>query len=817
MRKPRDLRGRSLLPAAAVAPPPRPVWSETDWGRLRAGIVGPFKIILNLDSQQVGYFDVVHDAGETNNLIRRRYRPRVGESYRPLRAALDAWRMEMERAVFEAPEVALSDETTRQLRALGYFALTCCGCVPLGDSMRTLCSLSIVIALTAALDPAVRAAQPPLLPPGVGAAIAEEISGEAAKRTVEALALEHRMRGSRGLHAAAEYVSGELRRAGLSAVEIVEIPADGTTFYGTQRSRRPWDAEFAELWEMARAGDGWRPARRWASWETEPLTLAQDSESADVEAELVDVGAGTAERDYAGRDVRGKIVLASSQPEAVVALAVDRFGAAGIVSYAQNQRTAWWGEDENLVRWGHVGSFNPRPSFAFMASLKTARAFQKRLAAGEAIRLHATVRAGQHAGHYDVVTATLPGADPAHAGEEIAFSCHLDHPRPGANDNASGCATQLEIARALAKLVREEKLPAPRRTLRFVFPPEIEGTESLLNFRPALQTSIKAAIHLDMVGGGQQTKAVFHVTRGPASLPSFVHDVAAEFGEFVNRESLDFAMGQPADYPLVAPEGGKEALLAQLSDYTAGSDHDVYQDSSFSIPAIYFNDWPDRYIHTNFDLPAHVDPTKLRRAGFIAAASGWLLANFSDADAAAIARLLERRSLQRAARTLERREGLGTEDAAALTRFALAYERATYASLDRFLGPAGTRRAGGYLDRLPAILGGEPRAAAAPAGDGAVVYRRNQAVKGPVSVFGYDYLADHIGEERAGKLALPSLGGGHGANYAYEALNLVDGTRCAAEIRAALTAIYGPVSLADVTEYLRALAEAGLITLAAGR
>jgi len=26
-----------------------------------------------------------------------------------------------------------------------------------------------------------------------------------------------------------------------------------------------------------------------------------------------------------------------------------------------------------------------------------------------------------------------------------------------------------------------------------------------------------------------------------------------------------------------------------------GSDHDVYQDSSFGIPAIYLNDWPDRY------------------------------------------------------------------------------------------------------------------------------------------------------------------------------------------------------------------------------
>ena len=60
-----------------------------------------------------------------------------------------------------------------------------------------------------------------------------------------------------------------------------------------------------------------------------------------------------------------------------------------------------------------------------------------------------------------------------------------------------------------------------------------------------------------------------------------------------------------------------------------GSDHDVYQDSSFGIPAIYPNDWPDRFIHTNLDTPANIDPTKLKRAAFIGAASGYFLANLT--------------------------------------------------------------------------------------------------------------------------------------------------------------------------------------------
>jgi hypothetical protein len=653
--------------------------------------------------------------------------------------------------------------------------------------------------------------EPPLLPRATVAALAEELSGEAAKRDLEFLSRQHRMRGSRGFHAAAEFIAGALRADGLSAVEIVEIPADGRTYYGTQRSRRPWDAEFAELWELGKEGDAWLPRHRLASWDTLPLSLAQDSESADVTADLVDVGAGTTEADYAAHDVRGKIVLVSSQPEAAEPLAVERFGAAGMVSFAQNQKTAWSGENDNLIRWGHVGSFDKVPSFAFMVSLKTARALQARLRAGEAIRLHAVVRAGQHDGHYDVVTATLPGADPALAAQEIAWSCHLDHPRPGANDNASGCATILEVARTLGKLVREGTLPRPARTLRFVFPPEVEGTLSLLAFRPELAGRIRAAIHLDMVGGGPETKAIFHVTRGPASLPSFVHDVAAAFGGFVNAESAAFASGLSAAFPLNAPEGGKEALLADFADLTLGSDHEVYGDSSFSIPAIYLNDWPDRYIHTNFDTAANIDPTKLRRAGFIAAASGWYLANLRTDPGAQpkLLALLEERSLARAAKTWARRAGLSPQDAAALLRFDAWSERQLFASVDRFatLDAASQAEIARFLAARAALLEGLFGKLPSPektAGDAALVYRRNPAVRGPMSVFGSDYLADHVGAARVKALALE-------ADAQYEALNLVDGTRTAQEVRDALSAIDGPVPLADVLAYLTTLKDAGVI------
>jgi aminopeptidase YwaD len=672
----------------------------------------------------------------------------------------------------------------------------------------------LVTICLAGLAGTLAAQRPALLPDSVIAALAGELSGETAKRNLERIAGEHRMRGSRGFHRAAEHIVERLTAYGLTDAHIESFPADGKRFYGSQRARRPWDAEFAELWLLRKRGAIWERAERLASWDAMPISLAQDSESGQVTAGLVDVGEGTRESDYAGKDVRGKLVLVSQQPGSVERLAVERFGAAGIVSSAQNQRTAWWGEDENLVRWGHLGAFDTRPTFAFMISLKQARALRQRLLAGEEIRLDATVRAGQHEGGYEVVTATIPGADSVLRGEEIAFSCHLDHQRPGANDNASGCVAILEAARTLSKLIAEGRLARPARTLRFVWPPEIEGTLALLNGRPELARRIKAAIHMDMVGGGPATKAIFHVTRGPASLPSFVYDVGASFGELVNEESAAFAGTGTARFPLVSPEGGKEALQAVFGDFTMGSDHEVYSEGSFRIPAIYLNDWPDRYIHTNFDTPANIDATKLERAAFIGAASGYYLASLRQDGVAALLPVIQRASLRRTATMLERRAGLSGGEDIHLTYFHFGSERAIVGSIEAFAPVMAAERNQtiAFLERTEGLasLG---KTLLIPTGAGRPAYQRNAEVQGPMSVFGFDYLEGKLGAEKVQSLGLLRYSGlrGGGGEYAYEVLNLVDGKRTELQIRNAVSAIYGPVPLELVTEFLGALETAGVI------
>ncbi len=678
--------------------------------------------------------------------------------------------------------------------------------------MRRMCFAAIAALL---LGRGIAAQKPPLLPEKDVAALANELSGETAKRNLEGIARFHRQRGSQGFHAAAELVAERLRAYGLSDATILQFPADGKIFYGTQRSRPAWDAESANLWEMRQHEGMWMPETHVASYEAEPIVLAEDSESADVTAELVDVGEGAKESDYAGKDLKGKIVLVSAQPGAVQDLAVGKFGAAGIVSYAQNQKTAWWGEDENLIRWGHLETFSSNKTFAFMVSLKTARGLRERLAKGETIVLHAVIKAGQHAGNYEVVTATIPGADAKLKDEEIAFSCHLDHQRPGANDNASGCVTILEVARTLQKLIGEGKLARPARTIRFIWPPEIEGTMALLNAKPEFAKQIKAVVHMDMVGGGPETKAVFHVTHGPMSLPSFVHDVAWAFAEWVNDESYKFAATGKADYPMVAPEGGKEPLRAEYSAYTMGSDHDVYQDSSFGIPAIYQNDWPDRFIHTNFDTAANIDPTKLKRAAFIGAASGYFLADLRDANSEPLKSLFEEASHRRVLQALSRRNGARGGNLGAYSVVWTRHEQRIDDSLLPFLSKRVVEDLHVYygvplvdftLNPMKALL-------PIPTGEGTIQFVRKSEPKGPLAVFGYDYFAEHA---KAAGVATPKLLSyeglwGSGEEYAYEVLNFADGKRSAQEIRDAVSAEYGPVPLELVVEYLKALEKIGVV------
>jgi len=647
-------------------------------------------------------------------------------------------------------------------------------------------------------------------------ALDDELSGSAAKDHVYRLTQLHRVPASPGFHDAIEYVTSRARAFGLSEVHVETFPGEGTTWFGTLHGNRGWRVDGGSLDEI-------RPRpRRITSFDDVRLAVADNSESGDVTTELVDVGRGADKRDYEGKDVRGKLVLCDAVPSACHRLAVEELGAAGLVSYNSNQVSAWWRDNADLIRWGHLDARGRRNAFAIMISLREARSLQQRLARGERITLHAVVLArNDDAMPYETAVATIPGTDPA-AGD-IVFSCHLDHEKPGANDNASGCSANLEIARTLKTLIDAKRIPPPARTIRFIWPSEMTGTIAYLTKYPDVASRIRAAVHLDMVGGDPfVTKSVLHVTRSPWSIATVTDDVQETFGRYVIDGAMHAAGDGDMSRSIQSAGASKDAFWADVTPYESGSDHWIYQEGAFAIPSIYLRDHPDIYIHTTGDLPDNIEPTKIKRSAFIAAASGYYLSRVPNGGtgllplsyANALARLGEdgRRALARVS-TSQREAAVVIGEAvlreqrrmASIRGFVQA-DAGKAAELGRSLSDTGLRLLLTFMPRAEA----EKYMSAGfhmPPTDARIPVR-NRTVKGPLPPGG-EWLVEKAGADAA-KIAIARID--NADDVTYEIVNFMDGERSISEIRDAVSAEFEPVDIKLVAEYVDLLARAGAVT-----
>ena len=657
----------------------------------------------------------------------------------------------------------------------------------------------LVLLASASVVLAAPARRIPFWPDEVPQAIAAEVDGLAALETVRALARFHRVHGSPGFAAAAELVRSRAAAAGLADARVEHLPADGETRYAHFRSYLGWSADEAQLEEL-------RPVPRvLARFPDQPTALADYSQDADATAELVDVGQGTRPEDYAGKEVSGRIVIASGDPANAHRLACLERGALGLLSDYPNQTTAFSGDDRDLVRWGHLSPYERKNRFAFMLSRRQSQALRDRLRAGETIVVRGRVRARLQPASYDVVSALVPGGDAA-AGE-VVLTAHLCHESAGANDNASGSAAILEIGRALQAAVARGSLPRPRRGIRFLWLPEIAGSQAWLVRHPELARRLVGGVHMDMVGGLlATTRGTFHLSRTAASRPHVVDVVAQAFFDDVVRASSAYAeRGGDPRAGLVWLPGSREVFLGDVRDLELGSDHEVFEAASFSVPMAYFHDWPDVTIHTNKDQPENLDATKLGRVAYLGAGIAWTLAALPDAEASRLL-ALARASADARVRAAELRAELaaGDPDAALFTREASAMGTSLLDSVGA-LWPSVAGAAGEASRGLQARTVSAARTAS-DARD-ARVPLRSPEVRGPLDVYYYDHLAQTLGARPEAAL----LGRPRGDLLAYEALNLVDGRRSVAEIRDVLAGRYEPVPVSDIAQYLEILARAQVL------
>jgi aminopeptidase YwaD len=684
-------------------------------------------------------------------------------------------------------------------------------------------------------------AQQPFLATADWNLLRDSTTGTAPYENLRFLTGLHRVPATDAFDQAADFVLRKATEYGLNDAHAERFEIDGQTHYGLMRSYFGWKVQSASLWQT-----GPEP-NLIADWSADPIRLADYSRSADVSAQLIDVGDGTKNADYTGKEVRGKIVLADGVLAEVQALAVIKLGAAGIVSDMRNQSTAWSGLDPTLIRWGHLDARQPG-GFAFMVSKATATALRAQMTAGHPVTLHAQIQAEVGPGHWTVVTATIPGDNPR-AGE-IVYSCHLDHERPGANDNGSGCVTILESARVLHRLISEGRLPRPARTLRFIWSPEIEGTMAFLAMHPEIRSAMHADVHMDMVGGDPfKNKSILHVTETPWSLPSYVTDVGAAIADAIRAGASAYTEdGSDAAAAVLEDRNGapgtRNAFFVDQTPYEEGSDHDVYDSSTLAIPSLYLRDWPDIYIHTDHDSLSQIDATKLRRVALLGAASGYTYAALRSAQVPALLPFFAARSQQRLAKSFEGAQGLLRNGTIAPTDagfeahnlIAQALQRES-AMLRNFVSEANGNPGSvakpiealksqaaildEWLDATASQLGledtrGTPRWRSQPI---ALRIPHRIGEFGPLSYQNDDVLQARLGAARVAKIQLLSGDSsrllnaqGTGAIFAYEILNFVDGKRTVADIRDAVSAEFFPLPLATVADYLQACEEAKVIT-----
>ena len=220
--------------------------------------------------------------------------------------------------------------------------------------------------------------------------------------------------------------------------------------------------------------------------------------------------------------------------------------------------------------------------------------------------------------------------------------------------------TILESARVLSRLIGNGSLKRPQRTLRFIWGPEVEGTMAYLSRHPDIRASMRADIHMDMVGGDLfKNKSVLHVTQTPWSLPTFVTDIGAALAETIRDAATVYAEdGSHEDAAVLEDRDGasgtRNAFFVDETPYAEGSDHDDYDSSTIAVPSLYLRDWPDIYIHTDHDTLLQIDPTKLRRVALLGAASGYSFATMDAASAALVLPFLSARAQQRLAQGFNR-------------------------------------------------------------------------------------------------------------------------------------------------------------------
>ncbi|HAL62394.1 MAG TPA: hypothetical protein DCP08_08325 [Chloroflexi bacterium] len=467
-------------------------------------------------------------------------------------------------------------------------------------------------------------------------AVEEEFSGLAAHRYVGEIIQYHRLQASPGYRRAAEHTYQKLLDFGLEA-KILSYPArEGVTFWA-QPSFQEWEAREGVLHLLE------PESRKLADYREIKLSLIQRSAPFEEEAEIALLEDGLEVEEYEGLDLEGKVVLTKGDVRRVHYLAVERGGAVGIIYDGIKELPGLERHLDDALQytsfWWYGGE---RKCFGFVLSPREGERLRRSIKGGSVAKVRAKVMSRFWDGSLEVVSAFLPGE----SDEEVVVVAHLCHPQWSANDNASGSATLLEVARTLHRLTLGGRLKKPRRSIRFLLVPEMTGTYAYLAAHEGRLPQMIAGLNLDMVGESQELcGSTLVVERLPGSTPAFPGDLLERLLEAV------------AD----AGVGGYPSFRHGSTPFSGGSDHIILSDPVVGVPSPLLIQWPDRFYHTSLDTQDKVDPQMLGRVGKVAGTYAYLLASAEREETTWLAWEMLTRFKERLVRLVQEERRAGRE------------------------------------------------------------------------------------------------------------------------------------------------------------
>jgi aminopeptidase YwaD len=419
--------------------------------------------------------------------------------------------------------------------------------------------------------------------------------------------------------------------------------ADGRGDMRDLPASRAWYEEFENT------GQGWSVDRSTLalpgpapavvlSREAHRVTLAINSFSTDgpTTFRLVDVGRGVDASDYAARDVKGAVVLASGPVGPVWLQAVRARGAAGVVS---SDTAAYTRPEEtpDVLQWGSIPYDEAVRSFAFKATPRAAGQLRAHLAAG---RDDITVDIVTHFSRRPnrTLVAEIPGR--TRPEERVVLVAHVQE--PGANDNASGSATLLLAALAMQRAAAHRGLPLPDRTITFLWVDEIRGSEEWIARDPERARRVLAMMSLDMTGQDTaRTGGTFLIEKSPdpTALWDRPSDPHSEWGAgTVDPEWVRGHFLNDLHLAVSLRRARATGWVVRTNPYEGGSDHTNFLRAG--VPSLLNWHFTDRYYHTNLDRPDKTSPLTMAHVATAVATTASFLATAGPEDVEPLAALV---------------------------------------------------------------------------------------------------------------------------------------------------------------------------------